>query len=88
VSVWTMTAARARFSEVVRQAHEAGPQRITVRGQDAGVVLSPEDYDRLTRPPGAENWAERLHAAVRAGMDDDMDIEFERYPDTGRDFDL
>jgi prevent-host-death family protein len=83
-----MTAARARLSEVVRQAQEAGPQRITVRGQDAAVVLSPEDHDRLTRPPGAENWAERLRAAVRAGKDDDMDIEFERNPDTGRDFDL
>jgi antitoxin Phd len=88
VSVWTMTTARARFSEVLRQARAAGPQRITVRGQDAAVVLSPEDYARLTRPLGAENWAERLRAAVRAGMDDDMDIEFERNPDTGRDFDL
>jgi len=86
--IWKMEAAKARLSEVLRQARIAGPQRITVRGQDAGVVLSPEDYDRLTRSPGAENWAERLHAAVREGMDDDMDIEFERNPDTGRDFEL
>jgi len=86
--VWKMETAKARLSEVLRQAREAGPQRITVRGRDAAVVLSPEDYDRLTRKPGAENWADRLHAAVREGMPDDMDIEFERNPDTGREFEL
>ena len=86
--VWKMETAKARLSEVLRQARIAGPQRITVRGKDAAVVLSPEDYDRLTRPPTSENWVVRLRAAVRAGMDDDMDIEFERNPDTGREFDL
>ena len=32
--------AKARFSEVVRLAREQGPQRVTVRGQDAVVVLT------------------------------------------------
>ena len=86
--VWKMETAKARLSEVLRQAREAGPQRITVRGQDAGVVLSPDDYDRLTRSQTSENWVDRLRANVRAGMDDDMDIEFERNPDTGREFEL
>jgi len=85
---WKMETAKARLSEVLRQAREVGPQRITVRGQDAAVVLSPEDYDRLTRPATSENWVDRLRATVRAGMDDDMDIEFERDSDTGREFDL
>jgi len=86
MATWTMTAARAHLSEVLRQARKAGPQRITVRGQDAAVILSPEDYERLTRPTPSTNWVDRLRAAM--GSDLDFDIEFERNPDTGRDFEL
>jgi prevent-host-death family protein len=42
--------AKARFSEVVRLAREVGPQRVTVRGRDAVVVVSSEEYDRLRHP--------------------------------------
>ncbi len=45
--VWRLEEAKARFSEVVRRARERGPQRVTVRGQDAVVVLSAMDYARL-----------------------------------------
>ncbi len=44
---WSLEAAKARFSEVVRLARQQGPQRVTVRGQDAVVVLSAEDYAQL-----------------------------------------
>ena len=44
---WKLENAKARFSEVVRLAREQGPQRVTVRGQDAVVVLSATDYARL-----------------------------------------
>ena len=44
---WKLEDAKARFSEVVRLARERGPQRVTVRGQDAVVVLSATDYARL-----------------------------------------
>lgn len=44
---WKLEDAKARFSEVVRLARERGPQRITVRGQDAVVVLSAADYAHL-----------------------------------------
>ena len=45
--VWKLEDAKARFSEVVRLAREQGPQRVTVRGQDAVVVVSAADYARL-----------------------------------------
>ncbi len=45
--VWKLEEAKARFSELVRRARERGPQRVTVRGQDAVVVLSATDYARL-----------------------------------------
>ncbi len=44
---WKLEDAKARFSEVVRLACKRGPQRVTVRGQDAVVVLSAADYARL-----------------------------------------
>lgn len=48
---WKLEEAKAKFSELVRQARERGPQRVTVRGQDAVVVLAASDYARLA--PGA-----------------------------------
>ncbi len=45
--VWKLEDAKARFSEVVRLAREHGPQRVTVRGEDAVVVVSAADYARL-----------------------------------------
>lgn len=44
---WKLEDAKARFSELVREARERGPQRVTVRGQDAVVILSVDDYARL-----------------------------------------
>lgn len=45
--VWKLEDAKARFSEVVRMARQHGPQRVTVRGQDAVVILSAADYAHL-----------------------------------------
>jgi prevent-host-death family protein len=44
---WKLEDAKARFSEVVRLARENAPQRITVRGEDAVVVLAARDFAKL-----------------------------------------
>jgi antitoxin Phd len=44
---WKLEDAKARFSEVVRLARECGPQRVTVHGRDAVVVVSAAEYARL-----------------------------------------
>jgi len=44
---WRLEEAKARFSELARRARASGPQHVTVRGQEAVVVLSAEDYARL-----------------------------------------
>jgi antitoxin Phd len=44
---WQLADAKNRLSEVVNRALTEGPQRIKRRG-DRVVVLSEEDYDRLT----------------------------------------
>lgn len=41
---WKLQDAKARFSEVVRKAQTEGPQRVTVHGKDAAVVVSAKDY--------------------------------------------
>jgi prevent-host-death family protein len=44
---WQLQEAKNKLSEVVKAAKEGSPQFITVRGQDAAVVLSVEEYRRL-----------------------------------------
>lgn len=45
---WQLQDAKNRFSEVVSKAMREGPQTVTLRGNRAAVVVSAEDYDRLT----------------------------------------
>lgn len=50
--LWQLQDAKNRLSRVVEQAAHDGPQTITVRGRPAVVVLSVEEYMRLTRGRG------------------------------------
>jgi len=45
--VWKLEDAKARFSELVRLARDEGPQRVSVRGKEAVVVMSIEALERL-----------------------------------------
>lgn len=47
---WRLQDAKARLSEVVRQAQQRGPQRVTLHGRDAVVIVRADDFDRLQRP--------------------------------------
>jgi prevent-host-death family protein len=59
-----IAAFKARASAVVRALRLRGrPMIITQRGRPAAVLLSPEDFDRLT-------YRERFRAAVREGLAD------------------
>lgn len=42
--VWPLQDAKAHFSELVRNAREVGPQRVTMHGKDAVVVVSVEQF--------------------------------------------
>jgi prevent-host-death family protein len=46
---WQLQDAKNRLSEVVRKATAEGPQIITLRGDDAVVVVAADQYARLTR---------------------------------------
>jgi len=47
---WRLQDAKAQFSELVRRARETGPQRVTVHGRDAVVVVAADEWDRLSNP--------------------------------------
>ena len=73
---WQVQEAKARFSEMMRDAAKDGPQTITIRGRRAAVVLSADDYDRLKRPK--PSLVEFLRASPLAGVE--LDIERDRSP--------
>jgi len=85
ISNWQLQDAKARFSELVRQAREQGPQHVSVRGEPAVVVMSEDDFALLTssRPSivdhilQGEAWPDDVIEAINA-----------RSRDTGRDVDL
>lgn len=44
---WKLQDAKSHFSAVVRDAQAKGPQRVTVHGKDAVVVVAADEFDRL-----------------------------------------
>jgi prevent-host-death family protein len=47
---WQLQEAKNRLSQVVDSAQHDGPQTITLRGKPAAVVVSFEEYRKLTLP--------------------------------------
>lgn len=48
---WHLQDAKNNFSKVVQKAIHEGPQTVTLRGKPAAVVISAEDYERLSPSP-------------------------------------
>jgi prevent-host-death family protein len=51
--VWSIAQAKAHFSTVVARAVSSGPQRITRNGRETAVVLSTDEWHRLTTRRGS-----------------------------------
>ena len=79
---WKLEDAKARFSEVVRRARSEGPQRVTVRGRDAVVVISAEDLARLLPQKRRTPFVRFMESLYVEGLD------LTREPDHGRDTEL
>ena len=45
--IWQMQEAKARLSEVVKDAEREGPQEITLHGRPVAIVLSRTQYDQF-----------------------------------------
>jgi len=81
---WKLQDAKAHFSQVVREAREQGPQRVTLHGKDAVVILSAEDYARLA-PAAAQP---SLHALLSGSPLRDLDFEHGSVRSAVRDVEL
>ena len=69
---WRLQDAKARFSEVVREAQQRGPQRVTLHGKDAVVVVGAAEFDRLQRPVTGSDIVAALAASPLA------EVKFDR----------
>jgi antitoxin Phd len=81
---WALQDAKARFSELARRAERDGPQRVTVRGKAALVVMSEEDYAALVRRRARKPLAQLLRKSPVAGLS----LDLSRSRDAGRKVDL
>ena|SRR5579884_2253505 len=79
---WKLEDAKARFSEVVRRAQSEGPQRVTVRGKEAVVVISAQQLERLLPEHPPEPLIDFLESLYVEGLDLDREL------DRGRDVEL
>jgi antitoxin Phd len=55
--IWKLQDAKARFSELVRRARAGKPQRVTVHGKDAVIVVDTERYEVRPKSPGSRTMA-------------------------------
>ena len=79
---WQLQEAKNRLSEVVRKARREGPQVITLHGADAVVVVSAQDFFKLSRRKG------KLVDFFRKSPLVGVDLDLARSRETGRKIDL
>jgi prevent-host-death family protein len=72
--LWQLQDAKARFSELVRRARSEGPQRVSVHGRDAVVVVDADEFNRLQ---GMRTGA-LLIDALQASPYREIDVEVQR----------
>jgi len=67
MNLWQLQEAKSRFSELVERTLRSGAQFVTRRGKKVVVVLSYEEYRRLTNPE--RNLAQFLLESPLAGSE-------------------
>lgn len=77
---WQLQQAKNGFSQLIKEAIGGTPQHVTLHGKPAAVVVSAEEYERLTRRSKG-----KLSAALLRPEINGEDIDFARDRDTGRD---
>ncbi len=80
---WQLQQAKNGFSQLIKDAVGGAPQHVTLHGKPAAVVVSAEEYKRLTRRNKGKLSVALLHPEI-AGED----IDFARDRDAGRDVSL
>lgn len=81
-SEWQLQEAKGNFSQLVKRAVSGDAQTVTVHGKPTAVVVSAEEYARLTRQKG------KLSAALLRPDLAGEDLDFSRSRDAGRSVEL
>ena len=82
---WQLQMAKAKFSEVFRRARTEGPQRITKQGKEGVVMISDEQYDKLTlKSHQPKSIVQFFRESPLVGVE----LDWERDKDAGLDVDL
>lgn len=79
---WQLQEAKGNFSQLIKRAAGGDAQTVTVHGKPTAVVVSAEEYARLTRRRG------KLSAALLCPDLAAEDLDISRSHDTGRDIEL
>ena len=79
---WQLQEAKSSFSQLVKRAVGGDAQTVTVHGKPTAVVVSAEEYARLTRHKG------KLSGALLRPELAGEDLDFSRSRDTGRSVEL
>ncbi len=81
-SEWQLQEAKNSLSQLIKRATDGDAQVVTVHGKPTAVVVSAEEYARLTRRRGKLS-AALLHTDLAI-----EDLDFARPRDTSRDVEL
>lgn len=81
-NTWQIQEAKAKFSKVVEEATTKGYQVITKNGVPVVVMLSKEEFDKISKPKTS------LLDFFRAAPCQDIDLDLQRSKDLPREFDL
>lgn len=79
---WQLQEAKNKFSSLVERAQHEGPQTVTKHGKAAVMVLSVDDYRKITRPK------DDLATFLRDSPLADIDLDIQRGKDAPRDVTL
>lgn len=84
-NVWKLQDAKARFSELVRRARTGKPQRVTVHGKDAVVIVDVERYEVRPKSSRSRTMAGFIEESKKyRGVTEGVDFE----PPLGMAFDV
>ncbi len=77
-AAWQVQDAKNRFSEMLERACTDGPQTVTRHGRKVAVVLSHEEFEKLSRPK--DSLVDFFRNSPLAGVE----LDITRSRDTGR----
>lgn len=80
--VWQLQEAKARFSELVTEVERDGYHTITKNGRPVAVILSTREFEKTCMPKNA------LLDFFREAPLPELNLDFERNKDLGKDVDL